>query len=262
MTSESKSNEPCNNFLQELGQLNESNVIRQTGQIRKYTAKDISELAFIHILVLFIMLDEFGYEAAGVGHAAHTMKYGGFKRFNTASTDLYVYLHILSGFDTEFLKDQTASKLFLKNMHLNMNAIKNRLREISYGKRNKAGEGGFLMNLEKQLKISNGNLKSCRRIISSWADMDEREKRLVVTRLLQALRMRTPNADILVHLEKIAKDRSYEDALVLNPESKNADKAALLKKTKELIKKNGYDVKTAMKHALTDILKEDPRKKK
>lgn len=262
MTSEPKSNEQCNNFLQEIGQLNESNVIRQTGQIRKFTAKDISELAFIHILVLFILLDEFGYETSGVGHASRTMKYGGFKRFNAASTDLYVYLHILSGFDTEFLKDQSASKLFLKNMHLNMNAVKNRLREISYGKRNKAGEGGFLMNLEKQLNITNGNFKSCRRLISSWNDIEDKDRRLVITRLLQALRMRTPNSDMLVHLEKLAKDRSYEDALVLNPESKNADKAALLKKTKELIRKKGYDVKTAMKHALTDILQEEPRGKK
>ena len=192
-------------FLRELSQLNESNVIRSKDHIRRYNAKEISRFAYVHFLVLYIMLEEFNFAVKAVGHASRTIQYGGFKRFNNASTDLYVYLHLLMGEDSEYLKDHAASVMFLRGTHLNLTQIKTRLREMSFGKRAKAAESAFLIALERQLRIDETGLRQCRRAALNWSEIDLEDQRKVLVHLLMFLKQRTPNCDILVHLNAIAK---------------------------------------------------------
>lgn len=194
-------------FLQELSQINESNVIRSKDQIKRYTAKDISRFTYIHFIVLFIMLAEFNFAVKAVGHSSRTIQYGGFKRFNVATTDLYVYLHLLlHGNEIEF-KEPAASTMFVRGMHINFATLKSRLREMSFGKRSKSGESAFLLSLERQLRIDETGLRQCRRAALNWNTVPIEDQRKILIHIGSYLKQRTPNCDILKHIEDMAREK-------------------------------------------------------
>ena len=198
--------------------LDESSVIRTLDQFRKYTLRDIADFAFFHFLILFMLENDFEGAVAVKGHAQRTNRLGDFKKLTFVQTDLYVYLHLLLGHDNDKLKQTPANALFAKRCHLSEHDLKSMLRDMANGHRDEAKETRFLLMLEKNLQIDTANYRSCRRLVTYWNEQETRNQKLVVTRLLLALRTRTPNSDLLVHLETFSKSKAFELKKVKNPE--------------------------------------------
>lgn len=205
-------------------QVEESSVIRTLDSLRRYTARDIADFAFIHFLTLFIMMNHFDEMAAAKGYSARTIRYTDFKKFTLIGTDLYMWLHILFGGEHDRLKKNPSNAVFFSHMHLSPHDTKSMLQDIANGRRNLVKESRFLLSLEKNLQIETANYRSCRRIIQNWNDEETHSQKLVVTRLLQALRSRCPQSDILVHLEHLSKDHNFEIKDANNPEVKHESK--------------------------------------
>lgn len=194
-----------------LADLTESSVIRDRLQARRYTAREICDYVFVHMLALYIMADEFDFIAKAMGHAKRTVLWGHFKEFRTGSTDLYMYLHLITtNSGRDLLGDQINSKAFFRSFNLDMRDLTYRLRMLSQGRRYKTAEFRFLQQLEKQLKVSDSTLRSCRRLVSDWDSITTRNKRLVLTRLLQVLRPRAPHSDMMTHLEALGRFYNLE----------------------------------------------------
>jgi len=84
-----------------------------------------------------------------------------------------------------------------------------------------------LLEIQKDLSVTVQNYRSMRILISQWSKISLRDKKLVMTRLLQAFRLRARRSDILPELEKLAKRKSLELKNVNNAEKneKNEPKA-------------------------------------
>lgn len=204
--------------------LDETSVIRSLDQFRKYTARDIADFAFIHFLVLFILSNHLHEAPLVQGHCRRTIQFGGFKRSTFASTDLYMYLHLILGHDAFRLKKDAGNEVFYKRCHVTERNLKGMLTDMAMGRRNLAKERRFMLYLEKELQIETANYRSTRRIVAYWNDQETRNQKLVVTRLMQALRTRCPHSDLLVHLEKLSKAKRFELKGVKNPEVDNESK--------------------------------------
>ncbi len=198
--------------------LEESSVIRALDQLRHYTLRDIADFAFLHFLVLFILETDFKSAVLVKGHATRTLQHVDFKKLSFIGTDLYLYLHLLLGHSTDKLKKTPANAIFMQRNHLQERDIKSMLRDMANGHRDEAKEARFLLALEKNLQIDTANYRSCRRLVAYWDEQDTHNQKLVVTRILLALRTRTPKSDLLPYLEAYAKAKAFELKHVKNPE--------------------------------------------
>jgi len=206
-------------------QIDESSVIRTIDQLGKYTARDIADFAFLHFLILHLLQNDFESALVVKGHATRTLQMGGhFKRFTLIGTDLYMYLHVLLGGTRDRLKKNPANELFWRQLVLSEREIKDSLQNMSNGRRLDSTQFRFLQKLEKDLRVDNSNYRSCRRLISDWNDITTNDQRLVVTRLLMALRSRCPQSDLLVPLQDYARRKHMELKSAKNPEIQNESK--------------------------------------
>jgi len=177
-------------FLQNLSEARLFNNSRTA--LKKYNAKDISELLFLHICALQIMKNEF----LGLPEAQDYIKRAGnlvnFDHYIQSRNEIYILIHVLIGKyadpQQKLLKDQEASQEFLKMVKINVMNMRKYLRFIASGKSDVGFERRFLLELEKDLMISNSYYRSIRRLVSTWKTQSESNKRLVMTRLLQIFR--------------------------------------------------------------------------
>jgi hypothetical protein len=217
-------------FLKQLGEytephqigiaekLTEDQISGPLNFIRKFDARDIADLTFLHFLTLFILQSSVEFSVAAKGHAIRTLHNQNFKKLNYLGTDLNIFIHLVLGNSTDRLLKKPSNDIFYKRCHIKTNEFFNALYDIKTGQRYTTKINRFLNSLEKNLQIENANYRSCRRIISNWDDESTKDRKLAVTRILLALRSRYSKSDVLPHLEKFAKENSYELEHVKNPE--------------------------------------------
>jgi len=81
--------------------------------------------------------------------------------------------------------------------------------------------GRLLLQLERALKITTSNYKSMRRILSDWHldHVDTEAKRLVMTRLLQVLRAKAAQGDLVQKVNALSRERKWEITHACDPET-------------------------------------------
>jgi hypothetical protein len=204
-----------------IASLTESNLIRTKQSLRNYTGKDISELVFLYLVSLEILRHEEPYASEAKSYAAKTVKYGSFSHFYPSGNDLYLLLHTLFGERNQeavsHLKLPEKSAKFLSLTTLDQVRTKSYLRSVAHGSEPSSPQN-FFLHAEQALKISVSNYRSIRRLAVNWSDLDRPDKKLVMTRLLQAFRTRLIRSELKPVLERYAKDKSLEIQDVNNAE--------------------------------------------
>lgn len=213
-------------------QLTESSLLHSLTSARRYNAKDIADLCFLYMIALHILRCEFDFASKAKSYAQKTLSSGNFSYIHINNTDLYQFLNILllqNAIWTQELKNQSSSHTFLNDIRLIQNDVIKFLRNIRQGGFDIDTSARLLLKIEQQLRISTTNYKSVRRIASDWTqpNVDHHAKSLALTRLLQAMRNRAFNGDLLDQLEKLARIHNLEYKTACNPEfSKNCDKSS------------------------------------
>ena len=194
-----------------INELCESRLIRTKKQVKKYTAKDAADLVFLYACILVILKNEFKYAPVAMAYSHKTRMFANFNVFRTNGTDMYVLLCALVGTDdtNTLLADQEASQVFISSLSLNQPQLKQWLNYTAKGRVNKAVDGQFLYRLEKQLRVDNAQYRSVRRLAMDWSNLKHGQKTLIVTRCLQALRMRARRSELYPVLMKLSKEKKY-----------------------------------------------------
>lgn len=209
-----------------IGSLTESNLIRSKQSFSHFTGRDIAELAFLYLLTLEILRHHVKYVDVAKRYASQTMRYGSFAHFYAGGNDLYQMLHVLLGEDraeaVSHLKDTKSSIKFLQNVTLDDRRTRDYLKAVARGSISRSTVTSYLLHAELKLKISVSNYRSMRRLISDWPDLSEHERKLVVTRLLQAYRARLIRSELKPHLEAFAQEKHLELQDVNNPEEERS----------------------------------------
>lgn len=208
--------------------------------LKRYNAKEIADLLFLHICALQIMKHEFH----GLPQAQSYLKKSGslvnFDHFVQSRNELYILIHVLIGRHSEpqrkMLKDQEASQALLKNIKINLQSLRKYLRLINSGRSEPSFERRFLLELEYGLLVSNSYYRSIRRLASTWPQQSESSKKLVMTRLLQIFRSKARRSEIMSMLEWLSKQEKLEDKKLDPLEGEGAGQKTPAKKSMGFLK--------------------------
>lgn len=206
-----------------LNSITEANILNKSiFGTSKYSAKDFANIFFAYLCAIRILKSEFqgASSIASYLEGCRLQADGSLK-----GNDLDVLINLLfsdqAAQGVKF-KDPDESKHYLQTITFNMPTLRTFVSQAISGKQNIEFDRRFLIYAENQLKISDTQLVSIRRLCSEWELENDSDKVLVFTRLIQRFRSYVKKADILPILDKVAKKTGLED--------KNIDKNAELYK--------------------------------
>jgi hypothetical protein len=193
----------------------DENKLFKSRRPHDYNAKDMAELAFLYIIALHIMRSEYETAPFAQQYARRTMIHGNFDHNDLQNTDLYQFLHVLRDHHSDIgreLNNPEANDLFWHQLHFNSNSVKQLLTQMAKSSYDGTAAKRLLLSLEQQFHITNSNYRSVRRLASEWSTghLDTEQKKLTVTRLLQALRAKARMGDIMQQLQHVANVNNYE----------------------------------------------------
>lgn len=192
-----------------LRDLTESKMFPSKTALSKEDFPSLTEYLFLMIVTLRILLHE------GVPFALKFFKKANqtnYKQWRGDGNDLYMVLHSLT------------AGLYPEDSHspesLNCAPIQRWLREVSHpDKRDETETARLFVRLDRMLWIKESSMKAVRRLVQDWPELSDYEKRLAMTRLLQMIRARMPKSELLIHLQKVARERHWELQDVCNAET-------------------------------------------
>lgn len=208
-----------------INDLNESKLFRTRQQAETTDARDMIDFAFINMLTLQLLYSDYATAPIAKDYAAKTIQYQGFGNYQQAGSDLYIALNSILN---KNLGGGSHAELQLNKINVPVSKIKDYLIKLSTGQ-SVQGTASFLYNLEKGLDIQDSNYKDLRRLIASWNNIDNMQKKIVVTRLLQFYRTKAIRSELYNILSSYAKEKNLELKNVRNAEkpSKLAKVAAV-----------------------------------
>jgi hypothetical protein len=207
---ESESSLPLN-FINDL---NESALFRTRQQVQTTDARYMIDFAFINMLTLELLSNEYETAPLAQAYAAKTIQYQNFNNYQQAGTDLYIALNSIL---TKNVSGGNHAAIQLNKLNVPYNKIKDYLIKLSNGT-SYPGLNPFFFLLERSFDITNSNYKDLRRLIVNWSNLDNTQKKLVVTRLLQFYRTTAIRSELYQVLDAYAKSQNLELKNVKNAE--------------------------------------------
>ena len=208
--------------------MTEARMFRSRHGLSKYSAREMADNAFAHMIAMQVLNREFKYSSIASTYAGRTASYGNFDYFRSNGTDLYAMLHSLfgKGAITQFA-DEKNSEILLKRMRPNMTQIKGFLNHISTSSANADKEKRMLMQLQSMLFVNDSRLRSMKRLAGDWENLTTREKRTLVSSLYNYFRSNSPKSSLMSALQKLSRERDYVDGEKVKPSKAMAVGAAL-----------------------------------
>jgi len=202
----------------------ESKLLQNFSKINKYSARDVADLAFCYMLALHMCRQEFETAPWVRQYATTTLSTNGWHMTNLNRSDLYQFLTVLISQThtwTHYLRNPDASDLLLQQMHVDPHTVERFLHNLQHVNFDPELSGRLLLQMERDLKITTSNYKSMRRILTDWhLDHVHTEAQcLVMTRLLQAIRAKAAQGDVINKLQTLARDRDWEIHHACDPET-------------------------------------------
>jgi hypothetical protein len=202
-----------------IGDLNESRMFRTKQAFKKVTARQLADAAFMDIIALWILTNEYAYAPSAIEYARKTIVLGRFDTLQQSQTDLYLELHVLMNKKSELLSDRAnADSILLDRLHINKQDIITYLRKLATNQLTPSITRMTFQKLERDLMISDSNYRSVRRLAQEWQKLDTTQKRLVITRMTMFYQRNAPMSDIFLMLRLYAKSAGLISAHAANPE--------------------------------------------
>ncbi len=200
------------NFIKEL---TEAKALR-TERGLNLSAEQVAENIYLSVLSLQAMRNDPNTAGQAAEYARKTLQYQDFSNIRQTGTDLHNWVAVFnnpSRYEAQIGPVGRASMPILQ--------FKRYLRDVAQGKSNPNFDKQFLMSLERNLGVSNGGYSAVRRLLSDWHRLYGSERKTSSTRLLQALRAKTPKSDLRGSYEGFMRKGGYELKGAKNPEQSN-----------------------------------------
>jgi hypothetical protein len=209
--------------------ISESSLLRSLNSVNRYSARDIADLCQLYLVSLHILRSDFSQAPWARDYARRTISYNNYDQLRIQNTDLYQFLNMLTHKPAAWMrnmKQPVASELFMQDVHVDVTLVNRFLHGIASAKFDARSSGRLLMQLERDLKIQVQNYRSMRRIAADWSEshVTTEAKSLVITRMLQAMRHRAHQGDMLPALTQLAREQKLEIDQACDAETgKNCD---------------------------------------
>jgi hypothetical protein len=196
----------------------ESTQYRSKSYIKHVTSRDIANHAYLDLIGLWILYNEYGSQAKAVRYAKDTLKYGGFVSYSQSSNDLHTTLNILAMHKTDMIADDAESKILLDRISIDVPTITFYLRQIANNNLRANTARGLLLRMESGFMIDESNYRSIRRIAQSWDTADTAKKKLAITRMTWFYRQHAKRSEIYKMLVTLAASKNFLIPNTADPE--------------------------------------------
>ncbi len=193
--------------------VSEARIVRRQSDLQRYTFQEITERIYLSFLTLSL-LKNFKQAIGFVkSYSTNTLTYGNFDRVRTTSNDLSNMLAIVAGDPSivEKLANKNSAMVLRQRQNVPILAIRRYLRNFK-------NDYEFLTQLESALGINNPDYKNLRRAISDFISLDNKRKKITVTRLLQALKAKLSGTDLQKQVQRFADKQNLELDNVIDAE--------------------------------------------
>lgn len=190
--------------------LNESKQYRTRQNLAKSNAREIADHAFLDLITLYILYNEFSFAPIAVRYARKTMMYSNFKSYRQSGTDLYQTLHVLQGGNADLIDGGPADNTLLTRIRFPDQQIKQYLMQMQGNRLSPTLARTVLQKAERAFYIETSGYRSVRRLAQSWNKISEQQKALVVTRLLQFYRTHARRSELFTFLQDYARSKKLE----------------------------------------------------
>lgn len=193
--------------FQLINTLTESRLFRNKNIVSSVKVDDAAELAFVHFLMLNVMNKDYDFAPLASEYAGRTSAFKNFDYFRTSGTDLYIALNRIMGKDQDYSNDK--DEIAMKRISIKKPEVVRYLNHISASKSDSGFEKAMLMRFERNLNVQDGMLKSMRRLVGDWDNLNQNQRALVVTRMVQYMRSKAPRSEMMPALLKFQKRGNY-----------------------------------------------------
>jgi len=184
-----------------ISDLNESKMFKTRQRVEGTNARDMADFAFMNMLALYIMSNEYDMAPAAADYAGRVMMTGNFNTYRQSGNDLHV---ALSSLKNNMPNAGDKNEMQLGRINLNDMKIKAYLRTIQSG-RPVTGASSFFLRLEKDLDIKNSNYRSIRRLVQDWPKLNKMQKQLVITRMSQFYRTKALRSELYSYIRDLGR---------------------------------------------------------
>lgn len=193
--------------LKLINTLTESRLFRTKQNMDSLNVSDAGELAFAYLMQLNMFNKDYEFAPLAKEYATRTIAYRNFDYFRTSATDLYATLHRLMGKGIEYTdpRDQIAHG----RINLKKQDLLRYLQHIGAGKSDAGFEQRMLLRFQRDLNVQDGMLKSMRRLIGDWDNLNQNQKALVTTRMMQYTRAKAMRSELMPALKSFQKRGNY-----------------------------------------------------
>jgi len=202
-----------------LKDLHEARMTKDNGNSAKLTYTDCGERMYLTLLALETMRQYPDFKNTVRNYCKKTAGFELYKYYRTMGTDLYNFVYFLVGDDKaqKKLKDPDAAIDLKKKTRLPVQSINRYINEIAQGKEPSLRTKLFL-DIERALNITNADYKGIRRGLNDFGKLNLQERKLLVTRLVFAVRAKLRSSDIADDFSKFAAVKDLEKTNVNDPE--------------------------------------------
>jgi len=198
--------------------LSESRLIPAQRSLKGYDPEELAELAYLYIISLRIMLAEDDTRNWTESYCQKTARGSNFTKWRTDGTDLYVLLHSLADDTEDIGDDKEDADYFRDRINIYPAMIYRWIVAGSHGRQSESDTKRLFVRLDSMFRIKNGSMRAIRRLVQDWPDLDEKDCRLAMTRLLQFMRSRASRGELTPYLNRLSHIRRLELHDVSNPE--------------------------------------------
>lgn len=211
--------------LQLIKEFTESTQYRTISAIKQTDARVVCDHAFMDMIALWILYNEFEYAPQARKYAERTATFNRFSNFRQMGTDLYLSLHLITQKRTDLLTTE-ADHTLLDRIQLDVPSIVRYLRAASQNVLNAGLVRMTLQRLENALYIEDSNYRSIRRLAQNWPNLSTSQKRTVLTRMVFFYRTHARRSEMYAMIEALAKSNGLLDPNAANPERPSRLKTA------------------------------------
>lgn len=193
-----------------LNTLSESKLVPSQSTLTHYDAHELADLLVLYICAIYVLHHYDDTKGVARRYAKRTIMFGeDYDRWRMSANDLYAILYGLLAHGVN-LKNPKSSDQFRKSLPLGLSSLNRWIKAMSTDTMNNSTHRALFSRLDNNFKISNSTIRSIRRSVMDWDQLDNNDRRLIMTRLLQLLRLRAPKSELLPELHRLADEHRLE----------------------------------------------------
>lgn len=192
----------------------ESKLFKNSKTVSNMELKDVAEFAYMNFVALWVMYNEKISKETAIAYADRTASFGTFKIERKMATDLYVAVNTLLDQNSSISKKLSDSDTNDSSRHkiaVNQLVVKSFLDSMSDSNISDNDASRFFLKAQRMFNISNTNIKSIGRDVSSWNSLHKEEKHNLLTKITRYFNTSAKKSEIKPMLDGLANTHGIDN---------------------------------------------------